>query len=493
MVMSASLIISMTLDSFCIAITIVLFFCLKLSINKKNKLTKLFTIMLFVHLMMLSSGIFSWMLDGSAAPYAYPVLVVSSFLLFFCGYVLKVYISKYLFTFISFKIKPSIIFPVCFYSLGAASAVLLVISQFTGWMYSYSETNVYQRGDFYWLLYFGPALIFFLDLIMLFIYSRKLNSGDFKALFVVGLVPILAMLVQLLYSNILLFNPALTLSLLFLYVWIQMAYTEEITVLRNKAEEQNLTIKNGIQYARKIQRNLLPKENVLSNVFVDHSVIWKPRDVVGGDIYWLSQFDRGLVLCVIDCTGHGMPGALLTMLVVSTLEGVVWQNNCHDTSGIIWRINERLMRIFNTSEDGLNKDGCDIAVLFIENGGNVAFSGAHMSVFVCNGKEARRIKGNNIFVGEGRLKNMDDIHKVLIPANQDNKFYIASDGLFDQPGGANSESFGYRAFKNIILENHAEKQSVISGKIWDAFEKHRGTEPMVDDIELITFKPYVKI
>jgi serine phosphatase RsbU (regulator of sigma subunit) len=170
---------------------------------------------------------------------------------------------------------------------------------------------------------------------------------------------------------------------------------------------------------------------------------------------------------------------------------VVRPNNCAAPADIIWRIDERLVQVFEgrKTNDSEIKDGCDIAVLFIAKDGKVTLSSGHINVFVCNGKEVQRIKGQKIFVGEGNLNSKDDIKTIHIPADPANKFYIASDGLFDQPGGATSGPFGYKAFEKIILENHAEKQSTISDKIWAAFEEYRGVEPRVDDFELIMFKP----
>ena len=247
---------------------------------------------------------------------------------------------------------------------------------------------------------------------------------------------------------------------------------------------------SGAEYASRIQNNLLPPESVFEEAFSDYHVIWKPRDTVGGDIYWIKNFDEGTVLCVCDCTGHGISGALLTMLVVSVLEGVAVQpDNCSDTANIIWKIDERLVKVFKVKTG----DGCDLAVLFIARDGSITLSAGHTNVFVCNGKDVQRIRGQKIFVGDGNLSSKDDIKTLHIPANPDNKFYIASDGLFDQPGGEYSVPFGYKAFEKIILENHDERQSFISGKIWTAFEEYRGTEPRVDDFELITFKPQAGI
>jgi serine phosphatase RsbU (regulator of sigma subunit)/ABC-type amino acid transport substrate-binding protein len=266
-------------------------------------------------------------------------------------------------------------------------------------------------------------------------------------------------------------------------------------IARERAEAASEAIMYGISYANKIQKNLLPTVGALKNSFSDYSVIWEPRDVVSGDIYWIKRFDEGTVLCVCDCTGHGTPGALLTMLVVSALESVVQAVNCADTADIICCVDERLTSVLNVKADRQDtgfsdiKDGCDIAVLFIAHDGGVSFSAGHINVFVTDGKEVRRFRGQNIFIGEGTLNGKENIEIIHIPADPLNKFYIASDGLFDQPGGDMSRPFGYKVFEKTIMENHDEKQNVISGKIWAAFEEYRGGEPRVDDFELITFRP----
>jgi len=260
-----------------------------------------------------------------------------------------------------------------------------------------------------------------------------------------------------------------------------------------EAEEATETIIQGINYASKIQRDLLPRNHAFDKAFQDYCIIWKPRDIVGGDIFWLKNFERGTILCVCDCTGHGTSGAMLTMLVVSALEACIWPNNCHDTAGLIWQIEQKLVTNFsvNTGERNLDEiqDGCDLAVLFIARDGSASVSSGHIPVFVCDGKEVHQIKGQRIAVGEGRLKSKEEINVTRIEANPDNTFYIGSDGLFDQPGGPLSIPFGYKAFKRIILENHSEKLSVISEKVWNLFEEYRGDEIRVDDIQLISFKP----
>jgi len=260
-----------------------------------------------------------------------------------------------------------------------------------------------------------------------------------------------------------------------------------------EAEEATETIIQGINYASKIQRDMLPRNYAFDKAFQDYFIIWKPRDIVGGDIFWLKNFERGTILCVCDCTGHGTSGAMLTMLVVSALEACIRSSNCHDTAGIIWQIEQKLVNYFsvNNSERSLDEiqDGCDLAILFIARDGSVSISSGHIPVFVCDGKEVRQIKGQRIAVGEGRLKSKDEINVVNIEANPNNTFYIGSDGFFDQPGGPLSIPFGYKSFKQIILSSHKEKLSVISEKLWKNFEEYRGDEMRVDDIQLLSFRP----
>jgi len=259
-----------------------------------------------------------------------------------------------------------------------------------------------------------------------------------------------------------------------------------------EAEEATDKIIQGINYASKIQRDLLPRNHAFDKAFQDYFIIWKPRDIVGGDIFWLKNFEQGTILCVCDCTGHGTSGAMLTMLVVSALEACIWPHNCHDTAGIIWQIEKKLVSNFNVNADERNlaeiQDGCDLAVLFIARDGSVSISSGHIPVFICDGKEVRQIKGQKIAIGEGRLKSRDEIIVTRIEANPDNTFYIASDGLFDQPGGPLSIPFGYKTFNRFIMENHGEKLSVISDKLWKIFEEYRGEETRVDDIQLLSFK-----
>ncbi|MCL2665487.1 MAG: SpoIIE family protein phosphatase [Defluviitaleaceae bacterium] len=268
------------------------------------------------------------------------------------------------------------------------------------------------------------------------------------------------------------------------------AYKAELA--KGQAEAVAEAMLSSARYARKIQRNLLPTNRVFDEIFADYSIIWEPRDVVGGDFYWLKNFGGCAVLCVCDCTGHGTPGALLTMLVASILEALVTSEHCTDTAQILYALDRRLAAVLNVKTGGAAdmeiNDGCDIVVMHISKDGSILMSAGNINVFACDGSKVTRHRGQSLFIGEGRLEGKGEVETVKIEPKPGQKFYVASDGLSDQIGGGQKKQFGYKVLEQIILENHSEKQETVTKKVWDAFEEYRGDEPRRDDFELISFK-----
>ena len=279
---------------------------------------------------------------------------------------------------------------------------------------------------------------------------------------------------------------------------IEGQYNGEFNKIKNAVNSMAVDIKareltiSGITYASKIQRSLLPPDKTYEQAFSDYSLIYKPKDIVGGDIHWMKNFDDGTLLCVCDCTGHGTPGALLTMLVVSALRAVVNESNYTDTADIIWELEKSLLTTLNPDKKRIAKDGCDLAVLFIDNDGTISISAGNIDVFACDGNKVTRYRGQIIHVGEGEIQSKDEINVATIPADSRNKYYIASDGLYEQIGGEKKLPFGYEAMESIILKNHKNKQETITEKILQAFESYRGDEPQRDDVSLIAFQPKAK-
>jgi hypothetical protein len=176
------------------------------------------------------------------------------------------------------------------------------------------------------------------------------------------------------------------------------------------------------------------------------------------------------------------------MLVVSALRSVVNESNYTDTAAILWELEKAVLTILNPDKKRGAKDGCDLAVLFIASDGTVSISAGNIDVFVCDGIKVTRHRGQMIHVGEGELQSKDEINVVTIAPDPQSKYYIASDGLYEQIGGDEKIPFGFETFENIILKNHGDKQNAIAERILQAFENYKGEEPQRDDVSLITFQ-----
>jgi len=354
--------------------------------------------------------------------------------------------------------------------------------------------------------YHAPGLVngaFFLAVIVLcFVLANYLEIRRLLAAYVFLVAACICLALFAFYNGYIFSVVYVVVSPAIIYIY-QLIYGYVIeSIERKKAQlvaEKHQILIDSINYASVIQKGILPKDAVFAQAFADYSVIWNPRDTVGGDIYWVKNFDKGALLAVCDCTGHGVPGALLTALTVSSLEEIVDEDSCADPASVIYMLDQKLARIFeaetgaDTGEKGKRKihikNGCDLAVLFIAKDGEVTIASGNINVFICDGSEVSRIKGQRIYVGEGKLKSSEDVNTTMIPASANNKFYISSDGMYDQVGGTHGNSFGYTTFKKLILDNHNETQNSISDKIWNAFEAYRGNHIRLDDFELITFRP----
>lgn len=276
---------------------------------------------------------------------------------------------------------------------------------------------------------------------------------------------------------------------------IAVESAEEAKRNQEIADAKREAVMQSLECASRIQKNLLPYKSVFEEAFGDHEVLWYPRDLVSGDIYWIKNFDEGTVLCVCDCTGHGTPGALLTMIVVSSFGMIVNEKTYRSTAKIMSELDIYLSRTLHDHKkeatQGMTdiKEGCDLAVLYIPKKGDITYSSANFPVFVCDGESVERKKGQRIFMGEGELVSEADVQVVTLPKKAGSKYYISSDGMFDQKGGPKGHPYGYKKFEELIKEYHDKPLQTICDIVWEDFVKYQGEHPRKDDFELVCFSP----
>ncbi len=279
----------------------------------------------------------------------------------------------------------------------------------------------------------------------------------------------------------------------------------------NKIDKQNKNITSSINYAQRIQHAMLPAEENLSASIPKSFVLLKPRDIVSGDFYWFSGYaspkvlkgkqrknyvklhnvcddDSGFVISAIDCTGHGVPGAFMSMIGFNLLDTII-------RNGVVLpneMLNDlhRYIRFLLKQKTTDNRDGMDMSICSIkDNGRKVLFAGAkNPLIYIVNG-ELHQIKGDPHPVGGLQKEDKREFKMHTVDVTDPTTFYIFSDGFPDQFGGKHGKKFGTKYFKELLLEIHelpmAKQKEILEQK---HMEWRGSTYNQLDDIIIIGFK-----
>ena len=228
---------------------------------------------------------------------------------------------------------------------------------------------------------------------------------------------------------------------------------------RVKAEEA-LTdayevISSSIQYASRIQPSILPYENLFDALFADHFVHWEPRDVVGGDIYWSGEWQDGAVVMLGDCTGHGVPGAFMTLIAIGALDRAMNEVEQGDVAGLVRRMHQLVQITLNQhAGGGESDDGMEMGICYVHPGKEkMTFVGTRFSMFVLEDGKVEEIKGDKKGIGYRGIPQDQDYTEIEVAVNSGRRFYLTTDGLIDQIGGERQHSFGKRRFLNVVKKN----------------------------------------
>ncbi len=257
-----------------------------------------------------------------------------------------------------------------------------------------------------------------------------------------------------------------------------------------KVEEANEHIMKSIRYSSMIQKSLLPAPGAVSEFLPMSFFIWKPRDIVGGDIYVCEKIDRGIAVALIDCTGHGIPGAFMTMLASSGLRRILREEKLFMPDKILKRLNHIIKTsLQQDTEHARSDDGLDAAVCcFDEESGRLYFSGARMPLYIMDKGELTTVKGDRMSIGyvSSDLSYAYTVHEID-NSRGGKQFYMSTDGYTDQLGGEDGIRFGSGAFKQLILENHDKPFREQAEILKSALERHRGRRERTDDVTVAGF------
>ena len=263
--------------------------------------------------------------------------------------------------------------------------------------------------------------------------------------------------------------------------------TRELASKSEELAEKNRDIMDSIEYAKKIQTAILPDTKFIEENLDHHFVLYKPKDIVSGDFYWFGVKDRTIVFTAVDCTGHGVPGAFMSMIGSNLLNQIVLEKGITKAGDILHQLNAGVQQALKQGTDAQEtNDGMDIALCTINvESRTVEYAGAYNPLYWISGGELTKIKANKYPIGGAHmeLERTYDTHS--IEANSGDMLYMFSDGFVDQFGGEKGKKFMGKRFQRLLLEISAKPLAEQKAILENALLNWMGSYEQVDDICVI--------
>jgi sigma-B regulation protein RsbU (phosphoserine phosphatase) len=270
--------------------------------------------------------------------------------------------------------------------------------------------------------------------------------------------------------------------------------TEALSKANQKLTESSRKIMDSLDYAHLIQASMLPKAETLAAAIPDHFVLFRPRDIVGGDFYAFARDARGFLVAVGDCAGHGVPGAFMSMSASAVLEQLLGRLGPEDPALILGELNDAMKSLLHQSERALGSgrldNGLDLALVRVLPGeGKARFAGARLALWTVGPDGAlQEHKGDPQSLGYRR--SLADFHftNTDIPLAGADGFYLFTDGILDQHGGPQGFGFGQRRLREVILGMRGQPMAIQRGILESSLRHYQGNNLQRDDITFMGFR-----
>lgn len=259
---------------------------------------------------------------------------------------------------------------------------------------------------------------------------------------------------------------------------------------KEKIEKINQGIVDSIHYTKRIQFAVLPQEEFIAEVLPEHFVLFRPRDVVSGDFYWMKQIDNYVYFAVADCTGHGVPGAFMSMLGTAFLNEISGDREAFEPGFILDGLRERVKKsLRQKGKDGEAKDGMDIALIKLNlETRELEFSGAHNPLIIIRkdnegNPELQQVKGDRMPISIHVKEKPFSTHKMQV--EPEDMLYLFSDGFVDQIGGDKKRKYMSKPFKKFLLDisqkEVGEQRNLLNQELYTWM----GNYDQIDDILVV--------
>ncbi len=263
---------------------------------------------------------------------------------------------------------------------------------------------------------------------------------------------------------------------------------EEINVQKIELEKKNNHITDSIDSAKNIQDAILPPIEYIRTLLPDSFILYKPKDIVSGDFYWMHKSNNKILVAAVDCTGHGVPGAFMSLLGYNLLETVVKGNNLTQPAAILDKLNEEIIEVLRQNKgESAVKSGMDIALIAIDTTKNeLEYAGAHNALFVVRNHELIEVKANKLPIGSSsEILTGSMFTNNSLKLNKNDTIYIFSDGFADQIGGPERKKFYYQPFKDLLISFKGLSMEQQKNQLEEVTTLWRGKREQTDDILII--------
>ena len=261
---------------------------------------------------------------------------------------------------------------------------------------------------------------------------------------------------------------------------------------KSDLELRDKNITDSLIYAQRIQEALLPSEKYFRSHFNDSFIFFKPKDIVSGDFFWIGEKGDKVFIVAADCTGHGVPGALMSMIGLEIIEKTINEDNIETPSQILDVLNKGLEKTFSREKNigTIIRDGMDIGLCVInKKKKKLVYAGAFFPLYLIRNDSIIEIKGDKIIIGmnpEGVTYTDREID-----LNENDILYMFSDGYVDQFGGSENKKFMYRRFRYLLLTIHHFPVNDQKAILEENIKTWIGRNEQIDDIMVIGFRPLV--
>jgi serine phosphatase RsbU (regulator of sigma subunit) len=263
--------------------------------------------------------------------------------------------------------------------------------------------------------------------------------------------------------------------------------TSELARANTEMAQAHKKIDDSIDYASLIQRAILPDRQLLQSLGAHHFVMWRPRDIVGGDFYLFLNDGENFLLGIMDCAGHGVPGALMTMLARAAIDLAVAEVGRRDPAAILQRTDAAMRAMLADAQlPRALATNMDAGLAYVDRAARtITYAGAKVSLYASNGHDVIEYEGAKRALGD---KRMGLYENTLLPMPRESTFYMVTDGFLDQAGGEHGFGFGSSRFCSMLKQHALLGLQAQAAAFVQVLGEYQGDRPQRDDITMLSFR-----